>query len=158
MPLRKPEEGETQSEFMSYCMRELKDSDTERSQEQMVAICLRAWRGDKAEKFVSIVSGLRTRLILDNWQKRRHWEDQPRVPAGSPEGGQFGAIANGFRVYRDEQGSLHIDQIINSIVSRGLQPKEGDDKLILGYYDENWNLIVIDQGSSAVAGSRTDEE
>lgn len=36
--------GQTQSEFMSECMSELAASDTERSQEQMVAICLSKWR------------------------------------------------------------------------------------------------------------------
>lgn len=50
MPLRKPKTGESQSEWMGYCMAELKDSETERDQEQMVAICLNAWREGKKLK------------------------------------------------------------------------------------------------------------
>src|SRR5215471_1957353 len=48
MPLRKPKTGESQSEFMRYCMHELAtESETERPQEQMVAICLSAWREER---------------------------------------------------------------------------------------------------------------
>src|SRR5215471_1463371 len=45
MPLRKPKASESQSEWMAYCMHELAtESETERPREQMVAICLSAWR------------------------------------------------------------------------------------------------------------------
>jgi HK97 family phage prohead protease len=47
MPLRKPHKGESQSDFMAYCMHELGQSDTERPQDQKVAICMTAWKDSK---------------------------------------------------------------------------------------------------------------
>ena len=44
MPLRKPRKGESQSAWMQYCMHEVSTSETDRPQDQMVAICLSAWR------------------------------------------------------------------------------------------------------------------
>lgn len=58
MPLRKPNDGESQSDFMTYCMHELAQSDTQRSNEQMVAICLRAYRENKEDpraKFADLI-------------------------------------------------------------------------------------------------------
>jgi HK97 family phage prohead protease len=43
MPI-KPHKGESQSDFMGRCMHELGQSDTERPQDQKVAICMSAWR------------------------------------------------------------------------------------------------------------------
>jgi len=49
MPLRKPHKDETQEHWNQYCMHELSTSETERPQDQMIAICLQAWRDkDKA--------------------------------------------------------------------------------------------------------------
>jgi hypothetical protein len=45
MPLRKPHAGESQRDFMSYCMDELGD----RPHDQKLAICLRQWRGEKSD-------------------------------------------------------------------------------------------------------------
>jgi HK97 family phage prohead protease len=46
MPLRKPRADESQSNWMAYCMHELSsESERDRPQEQMVAICLDQWRG-----------------------------------------------------------------------------------------------------------------
>jgi HK97 family phage prohead protease len=44
MPLRKPKKGESQADWMKYCMHELAQSETDRPQDQMVAICLTQWR------------------------------------------------------------------------------------------------------------------
>jgi HK97 family phage prohead protease len=44
MPLRKPRKGESQSAWMEYCMHELATSETDRPQDQMIAICLTQWR------------------------------------------------------------------------------------------------------------------
>lgn len=58
MPLRRPHDGETQNQFMSYCMDELAGTDKDHS--QMVAICLRQFRRgpeDKSrEKFAATVN------------------------------------------------------------------------------------------------------
>lgn len=43
MPIR-PHKGEDKDTFISRCMHELSQSDTERPQDQMVAICMSAWR------------------------------------------------------------------------------------------------------------------
>ena len=43
MPIT-PRKNESKDDFISRCMGELADSDTERPQEQMVAICQTAWR------------------------------------------------------------------------------------------------------------------
>jgi HK97 family phage prohead protease/HK97 family phage major capsid protein len=43
MPI-KPHKGESQSDFMGRCMHELGQSDTDRPQDQKVAICMDAWR------------------------------------------------------------------------------------------------------------------
>lgn len=62
MPLRSPHKDESQKDFMSYCMGELKD--TGREQDQMVAICLKAWReGPKDEKSESGIGELIDRLV-----------------------------------------------------------------------------------------------
>jgi HK97 family phage prohead protease/HK97 family phage major capsid protein len=44
MPIKPPRKGESQSDFMARCMHELGQSDTNRPQEQMVAICMDTWR------------------------------------------------------------------------------------------------------------------
>ena len=44
MPLRKPHKGESQSDWMKYCMHEMGTSETDRPQDQQVAICMSAWR------------------------------------------------------------------------------------------------------------------
>ena len=44
MPIGKPREGESQTAWMARCMHELGKSETDRPQDQMVAICLNAWR------------------------------------------------------------------------------------------------------------------
>lgn len=49
MPIR-PHEDEDQTAFMRRCMRELIDSPTKRPRDQMVAICLSAWREGPAKQ------------------------------------------------------------------------------------------------------------
>ena len=53
MPIR-PRSGEEKDAFISRCMKELSESDTDRPQDQKVAICMTAWRDkDKESKAVS---------------------------------------------------------------------------------------------------------
>ena len=47
MPLRKPKAGETQAEWMAYCMHVEYGEGSDRPQEQAVAICLNAWRAER---------------------------------------------------------------------------------------------------------------
>lgn len=56
MPLRAPKKDESQKDYMAYCMHELGQADTERPQEQMVAICLRSFRqGKQAQKKSEVI-------------------------------------------------------------------------------------------------------
>ena len=47
MPVPTPRPGESESDYMGRCMGWMHDNDPERSQDQMVAICMRQFR-DKA--------------------------------------------------------------------------------------------------------------
>lgn len=78
MPI-KPHKGESQSDFMARCMHELSQSDTERPNEQKVAICMSAWRdahGGKPPKGLETFS--RAYSILDIKQ----FSDEERVIEG----------------------------------------------------------------------------
>jgi HK97 family phage prohead protease len=60
MPI-KPHKGESQSDFMGRCMHELGQSDTDRPQDQKVAICMDAWReAHGGEKPKGVVDDLTT--------------------------------------------------------------------------------------------------
>lgn len=71
MPLRDPGSDESQADFLKYCMHELGQSDTERSNEQMVAICLRAFRNGQAKKFVALTVELEDSLLEYEARMRR---------------------------------------------------------------------------------------
>ena len=43
MPVPKPKEGESQDDYMKRCMHEV-SKNTERSNDQNVAICMNTWR------------------------------------------------------------------------------------------------------------------
>ena len=49
-------------------------------------------------------------------------------------------IKNGFRLYKDEEGELRLDQIVDGQVF-DLIPKDEIKKMPLGYYDPNFKRL-----------------
>ncbi len=62
-------------------------------------------------------------------------------------------IANGFRLYRDDQNNLCLDQIADGMVF----PLEPDDRLknfSLGYYDYNFKPVGIGKDKNGIANKK----
>jgi len=52
MPVPKPEPGESEDDFISRCISTLHDTDPERPDDQIIAMCFTAWREkEKKERF-----------------------------------------------------------------------------------------------------------
>src|SRR5215471_1144553 len=134
MPIR-PRKNEDQSTFMSRCMTELSESETKRPQEQMVAICLSAWReehggsppskSDVSEMLARMREGL-DKLKAERWvcgasrdlplaETERAWDgsaaakhmlDKANIGVDNDNGGQPNLAKRGFLIYDAANGDL----------------------------------------------------
>src|SRR5215471_964186 len=134
MPIR-PRKNEDQSTFMSRCMTELSESETKRPQEQMVAICLTAWREEhggtppsksdittwiarmregldklKAERWVCGASRdlplAETERAWDGSAAAKHMLDKANIGVDNDNGGQPNLAKRGFLIYDAANGDL----------------------------------------------------
>ena len=115
MPLRKPKEGESQSAYMQYCMHELGQSDTDRPQDQMVAICLEQWRS-KHPGAAKPKNDAEVARIIANWKEI--------LKAGAPEPHK-GESYDGFMTRCKKESDEHACETSWNEWVRGQEKKPG---------------------------------